>query len=240
MKIIGHRGAAGLALENTVESIQAAIKAGVDAIEFDVRLTKDDKLVLSHDKHIGRVSEHHHRISKHNLRKLREVELHNGQPIATLSEAIKAAGNIPLVIEGKDDGWAQPLAEFLEKQNSLATPSVISFNHQELYIFHQLMPQIPTFALEHTEPLNVIRDASMYGFTGININFWILNPLTYLLARYHKLEVIVYTINKPWMARFVRIFYPNISITTDVPNQMQFLRPRKRRVKKNASHSRSH
>lgn len=232
MKIIGHRGAAGLALENTTESILAAIRAGVDAIEFDVRLTKDGKLVLSHDRHMGRVSSESRHVHKHPLKKLKQVPLHNGQQIATLSEAIKAAGKTGLVIEGKESGWARPLAKLLQNTKSLPECRVISFNHQELYTFSLLMPGVPVYAIEHTKPFEVIRTARLLGFAGIDINFWLLNPLTYALARYHKLDIIVYTINKPWMARFVRVLYPKISITTDVPDQLQFLRkkPRQRRV----------
>lgn len=224
MKIIGHRGAAGLALENTTESIEAAIKAGVDAIEFDVRLTSDKKLVLSHDIHLGRVSEQSHKINKHSLSKLRKTMLHNGQVIATLEEAIKACKQIPIFIEGKDNGWAKALAEFLKSNNFENKISVISFNHQELYLFHLLLPELNVYAIEQTKPLDVIRTARLLGFTGIDLNFWILNPLTYALARYHKLEIIVYTLDKPWIAQFLRILYPHISITTNVPDKMQFLR----------------
>lgn len=226
MKVIGHRGAAGLALENTTESIEVAIKAGVDAIEFDVRLTSDNKLVLSHDIHLGRVSEQSHKISKHSLAKLRKTTLHNGQVIATLDEAIKACKNIPIFIEGKDNGWANSLAEFLKSKNFENKISVISFNHQELYLFHLLMPRLDVYAIEQTKPLDVIRTARLLGLTGIDLNFWILNPLTYALARYHKLEIIVYTLDKPWIARFMRILYPHISITTNVPDKMQFIRKR--------------
>lgn len=52
MKIIGHRGARGLAPENTLSSLQAALDAGVDAIEIDVRVTADARVVLSHDAYI--------------------------------------------------------------------------------------------------------------------------------------------------------------------------------------------
>ena len=41
MLTIGHRGAAGIAPENTLESLRAGVKAGCDMLEFDVRLTKD-------------------------------------------------------------------------------------------------------------------------------------------------------------------------------------------------------
>lgn len=233
MKIIGHRGAAGLALENTLESIKAAIEAGVDAIEFDIRITKDGKLVLSHDRHLGRVSKKSASITESSLAILQQVKLNNGKAILTLAEAIKNTKEIPLIMEPKEGDWAKPLASFLKKQKDISHCKVISFNHHELYAFHVLMPSVPVFALEHTKPFEVIRIARTLGFTGIDVNFWLLNPLTYYLARYHKLEIIVYTVNRPWIARFLHFMYPGISITTDVPDQLQFLRKVKRRRKAN-------
>lgn len=47
--IVGHRGAAGLAPENTIPAFIRAIKSGVDAIELDVLLTADGTLVVHHD-----------------------------------------------------------------------------------------------------------------------------------------------------------------------------------------------
>jgi glycerophosphoryl diester phosphodiesterase len=48
MKVIGHRGAAGLAPENTFAGFNLALELGVDGIETDVQKTKDGKLVLFH------------------------------------------------------------------------------------------------------------------------------------------------------------------------------------------------
>lgn len=48
---IGHRGAAALAPENTLASIEAALDAGVDLIELDVLLRRDGAPVLAHDRH---------------------------------------------------------------------------------------------------------------------------------------------------------------------------------------------
>ncbi len=47
--IIGHRGAAGLAPENTLAAFGKACELGVDAIELDVFLTADGKIVVHHD-----------------------------------------------------------------------------------------------------------------------------------------------------------------------------------------------
>jgi glycerophosphoryl diester phosphodiesterase len=46
---IGHRGAAGLAPENTLAAFKKACEIGVDAIELDVLLTEDGKMVVHHD-----------------------------------------------------------------------------------------------------------------------------------------------------------------------------------------------
>ncbi len=57
MQVIGHRGAAALAPENTWASFDRALSIGVDAIETDVHSTSDGELVLIHDKNLGRTTD---------------------------------------------------------------------------------------------------------------------------------------------------------------------------------------
>lgn len=235
MRIIGHRGAAGLALENSLEAIRAGIEAGVDAVEFDIRLTADGKFILSHDADTGRVSKRKLEIHQHKLAKLKQLRLHNGEALLTLEEAIKAAGQMPLIIEVKGSHWSTPLAKYLET-HTVKKVAVISFNHDELGHFHKLQPTIPTYAIEQTSPVEVIQTAVRHGFTGIDINFWLLNPLTYWLARFHKLDILVYTVNNRWIARCLRFFYPNIGLTTNVPQHFQHFR-RLSRLEKRAKTS---
>jgi glycerophosphoryl diester phosphodiesterase len=230
MKVIGHRGAAGLALENTLESIQAAKKAGVDAVEFDVRLTADGHFVLCHDTNVSRVSTHQHAIKEVAAEHIGNIILLNGETLPTLTEALRTADGTPVVIEAKGSGWAEPLASFLKKAKYDGA-SVISFNHNELSEFSKLAPGIPTYSIENTRPFDVIQIARQNHFTGIDMNFWILNPLTYWLARRKKLEIIVYTVNYRWIAWFLNILFPRIAITTDRPHLMQFLRNSKQSKK---------
>lgn len=56
MQVIGHRGAASLAPENTWESFDVALSVGVDAIETDIRATSDGELILIHDKFLDRTT----------------------------------------------------------------------------------------------------------------------------------------------------------------------------------------
>jgi glycerophosphoryl diester phosphodiesterase len=55
--VIGHRGAAALAPENTRASFDAALALGVDAVETDVRATGDGLLVLLHDRTLDRTTD---------------------------------------------------------------------------------------------------------------------------------------------------------------------------------------
>ena len=57
MQVLGHRGAAALAPENTWASFELALKLGVDAIETDVRATSDGELVLVHDERLDRTTD---------------------------------------------------------------------------------------------------------------------------------------------------------------------------------------
>jgi glycerophosphoryl diester phosphodiesterase len=230
MKVIGHRGAAGLALENTLESIKAAKLAGVDAIEFDVRLTADGQFVLCHDTTVSRVSKQTHAIKEVVAEHIGDIILLNGESLPTLTDALEMAGDTPVVIETKGSDWATSLAAYF-KEYPRENASVISFHHDELSKFAQLAPSVPTYAIENTKPFEVIQIAKHNRFTGIDMNFWILNPFTYFLARRKKLEIIVYTVNSRWIAAFLSILFPGISITTDHPNQMQFLRRHIRKLK---------
>lgn len=56
MKVIGHRGAAGLAPENTYAGFDLALKLGVDGIETDVQRTKDGTLVLFHSEFLDKTT----------------------------------------------------------------------------------------------------------------------------------------------------------------------------------------
>lgn len=224
MKIIGHRGAAGLALENTLESIHAARKAGVDGIEFDIRLTADNQLILNHDSHTGRTATTKSKIKHSRLHKLKTILLRNDQRIPTVMQALRECKDTPAVIEPKGNDWAEPLSEILKPFINQRQTKVIAFNHSELGKFANLCPKVATYALHRTSALDALNAARQYGLDGIDINFWLLNPLTYWLARWHKLDIIVYTVNSPFLARFIAILYPAVALTSDRPDRLQSLR----------------
>lgn len=55
-QIIAHKGASGLAPENTMAAFKKAIELGVDQIELDVRHTADEEIVVFHDQRLDRIA----------------------------------------------------------------------------------------------------------------------------------------------------------------------------------------
>jgi len=72
--IIGHRGAASHFPENTIPAFQAAIRAGANAIELDVRITRDGALVVIHDKTVDRTTSGSGRISDLTLAQIKALD----------------------------------------------------------------------------------------------------------------------------------------------------------------------
>ena len=70
MKIIGHRGARHVAPENTVAALKHALKAGVDEIEIDVRVTKDGHVILHHNP-VMKMNGKNYATNAHTLQELR-------------------------------------------------------------------------------------------------------------------------------------------------------------------------
>jgi glycerophosphoryl diester phosphodiesterase len=111
-RVIGHRGARRLAVENTLEALRIALAEGADGVEFDVQLTQDGELVLFHDDHLLRLARRPGRVTERTWRDLRAMPLHETglatQPIAHLDEALELldAKNAWVNAEIKVDGHA--------------------------------------------------------------------------------------------------------------------------------------
>jgi glycerophosphoryl diester phosphodiesterase len=217
MKIIGHRGAAGLGLENSHDSFKAALQYDLYALEFDVHLTKDQHLVVVHDKHTKRVSETKLVIGESTLEELKDLLLNNRQHLPTLQEILDAVGSQRLIIEIKDKGTVPTLLKVLAA-NPQVQASVASFHHSELQLLRTLRPDIPIYVLEHVAPVDIIHSARRLHAYGIGLNKWLMNPLTYRLAKQNGIELYVYTVNNKFIFRFLRFFYPEAIICTDRPD----------------------
>lgn len=74
-QFVAHRGYQKAFPENSLAAIQGAIDCGANHIEIDVQITKDQKLVLFHDKNLKRLTGANGKISDHSLKQLKTLSL---------------------------------------------------------------------------------------------------------------------------------------------------------------------
>jgi glycerophosphoryl diester phosphodiesterase len=131
MMIMGHRGAAALEPENTLRSIERAVEIGVDAVEIDVRLSKDRELVVIHDSTVDRTTNGSGPVSGYSLDDLKKLDAGAGQTIPTLQEVMELIGHeVKLVIELKEEETERMVVELIKRNNLEDNVYVISFWHE--------------------------------------------------------------------------------------------------------------
>jgi glycerophosphoryl diester phosphodiesterase len=108
--VIGHRGDSAHAPENTLESLKQAVELGADAVEFDVRATRDGVVVLMHDATLERTTSGNGRLSDVDYGEVKALNAARGNPAWTgksaavpmLEHVLDALRATPLVIEVKE------------------------------------------------------------------------------------------------------------------------------------------
>lgn len=95
-KIIGHRGAAGYAPENTLVSIQTAHDMGCEWVELDVKLTADDVPIIFHDDNLARTTGLDANVAETPYSTIKELDAGSffadsfiGETIPTLEDAVE-------------------------------------------------------------------------------------------------------------------------------------------------------
>ena len=157
MMIMGHRGAAALEPENTLRSIGRAIEIGVDAVEIDVHLSKDKKVVVIHDETLDRTTNGTGDVHSHTLEELKALSAGKGERIPTLQEVIDFIDRrIRLVIELKAEGTEMEVVEVIRRNNlSYNDVYVISFWHRLVKTVKEMDSSIRTGILLVGCPVDV-------------------------------------------------------------------------------------
>lgn len=200
---IGHRGAAGHAPENTLLSMDTALRLGVDAIEIDVQLHPSGELLLLHDLTLDRTSNGRGLFSGLSLDALRKLDAGRGQQIPTLEEALDLIeARVTLNIELKSwNGTALAVAQVLREHVAAGWPAelfaVSSFHLPELYEFKQAAPEIAIGVLYCGVPLEWAGLAAELDAESLNLSSEFVDERLIADAHARGLKVNVYTVNEP-------------------------------------------
>ena len=190
---VGHRGAKAYETENTLESFRKAIELGANAIELDVRISGDSKLIVIHDDNLKKVFGKDVQIKESTLEELKQL---TDNRIVTFDEALRFINRKveKILVELKDTGYERDVLDIIRKEKLEDRVIVVSFHEEALANVRALDRKIET-GLIYTKFKKPI-DAAL------KLNAQYLVPLYRFvhrrdIAKAHKsnLKVIVWTVN---------------------------------------------
>lgn len=179
-KFCAHRGVSALMPENTLPAFAAALSLGADEIEFDVRLTKDNRLIVSHDGELERISDGRGKLADYTLDELKQLNIgvkHGWQiPFCTPDEVFeqfagKFTFNIHLKEHGEDGHLIKELVKLVDRYDAHGHV-YFAASPKELEWMQKLAPQIPRTAIQLPgDEIGIFEMAQKYGCTGVQ--FWL-------------------------------------------------------------------
>ncbi|MEM2939434.1 MAG: glycerophosphodiester phosphodiesterase family protein [Candidatus Bathyarchaeia archaeon] len=193
---IGHRGAKAYEPENTIRSFRRALELGVNAVELDVRSTKDGELVVIHDAEVDRTTNGKGLVSDLTLNEIKELLTEKGEHIPTLDEALEFLDKkvVKILIELKETGTEEKVLDIIKKKGLEDNVIIISFHEEALRRIRELNDKVETglIYVKHKDPVRA----------ALLLRAQYLLPLykfahSILISRAHEkgLKVIVWTIN---------------------------------------------
>jgi glycerophosphoryl diester phosphodiesterase len=203
MLIIGHRGAAGVAPENSLEALRAGVEAGADMLEFDIHLTYDRVPVLIHDNSLRRTHKKRFYIHSTTLAELQEATADTESPIVTLEEVLdEFFGKVLLNIEVKQRGTAKEIIallnrKYIKKKSDWDLFVFSSFLAIELRALRKLAPDANLWLLHNRNPFIFIAYARLIKLDGVGFHRLYINDLALEIAKQAKLFTYAYTVNRP-------------------------------------------
>ncbi|WP_284310047.1 glycerophosphoryl diester phosphodiesterase [Labrys miyagiensis] len=233
-RVIGHRGAAAHAPENTLEAICCAAAFGVEMVEVDVQLTRDEVPVIIHDDTLDRTTTGTGPVFERSWKEIRELDAgasfgraFAGEHIPTLQDVLALCRELKLGLNveikpypGTDLRTAEIALSVLENFGPLEGSLLVSsFSVESLRTAHSLAPHLPLGYLIHDRPDNWAAIADEVGAATINFDHTSETPQTIAAYAATGRPLLSYTVNTA--ARAKELFDLGVAgVFTDFPGRI--------------------
>ena len=220
LEIIGHRGYAARAPENTLVSIDAALTAGAGAVEFDVHVASCGTPVLIHDEMLDRTTDGHGPISHRSVEQLRALDAGSwfqpefaGERIPTLSDALDHVAGRAEHIYPEVKGIRQPsdvdrIVQIVRNSPMSARTTFISIDWNILERVRARDASVRVGFIVTTADLfdDALARATADPAAILDLNHEIAldEPAVVQRARDEGVEVVTWTVNEPAEATLLR------------------------------------
>lgn len=232
--VIGHRGAAARAPENTLAGFRRAKALGCGWVEFDVRLTADGALVLCHDDRLDRTTSVRGRVAAKNLTEIRQADAgawfgpgFAGELVPTLDEALALCARLGLgtnvevkAERGLAGSTAAAVAAALDRIGGHAPQVLVSsFVVEVLAAMREFAPRVPRGLLLKLLSRGWAGLAARLDCATVNLDHRRVHPSLVAAIRAAGYPVLAYTVNDPARAR--QLFDWGVtSVFSDAPDMI--------------------
>ncbi len=194
---VGHRGARAYEPENTLRSFRKAVELGVDAVELDVRMTKDGEIVVIHDAEVDRTTNGKGLVHDLTLQEIKQLVIEKDERIPKLEETLDFLDQkVKVLVELKETGFEDKVVKLIKDRGLEEKVIVVSFLEDALRKIRQLSKEVETGLIysRHKNPLKAALELEanyllpLYRFT---------HSAEVKKAHENRLKVVVWTINDP-------------------------------------------
>ncbi len=208
VEIIAHRGASFLAPENTVASVKLAWKKDADAVEVDVYLSKDNRIMVSHDANTRRISGEEYSIMDTDSEILRKLDFgsykdakYRGEKMPFLEDIIQTMPEgKELVIEIKCGSEILPyLQDIIGKQPLNKRFVFIGFDFQTISETKKVFPGNSCYWLCSNAELleKTIKLIPAAGLDGVSLSYNIIDSKVAAEIKGLNLDLYTWTVDDP-------------------------------------------
>lgn len=207
---IAHRGDSFVAPENTVASAKSAWQAGADAVEIDIHLSKDNRIMVIHDNDTKRTcsGKKNLEVAKTPSVLLRDLDAGSwkgpefkGEKIPYLTEIIETVPDgKTLVVEIKcGNEVIPPLVRVLEKSPKRSQIVFICFDWNTMVETKKTFPGNKCYWLSGSKNglTKKIKEAAENGLEGVNLHYSLIDEEIVKTAKENNLEVLAWTVDSP-------------------------------------------
>lgn len=212
--VVAHKGASGLAPENTMAAFELALSTGADSIELDVQLSRDRVPVVIHDSDLGRTVRGEGLVSDLTAAELAVMDAGSwchprfaGQGVPMLQEVLEwAKGRIPLHIELKKTFSAAPdvvstVVDLVQRFDVVTQVEVFSFDYQCIQLVKEAYPVLMTGVCFKEGALDYVGLAHEFGIQVLHPEWQCVNKNMVGKAHEMGLYVIAWTVDDPEQTR---------------------------------------
>lgn len=245
--IVGHRGCAGVAPENTIPAIQTAANLHLPRIEIDVRFSGDGHVVLMHDATVDRTTDGTGRVDELALEELQELDAaarwaprFRDTRIPTLDEVFQQFGKrFHWQVEIKADSPADcdPLAKAVVERirwHGVERATVTSAATEALRRAAYHAPEVGRALIIGENVADAVADAEACGCTTVCVRRSLLDRHTVAMVRRYGMFIVGWTGNSPEeLVEFARAEVDAVS--TDRPDiVLEWMRENRIRLREHA------